>query len=65
VLVGLSRKSVLGRITDRGEVADRSYSSVAAALLAVQRGAMILRVHDVRATRDALAIYEAIESNHD
>jgi dihydropteroate synthase len=64
VLVGLSRKSVLGRITDR-EVADRSYSSVAAALLAVQRGAMILRVHDVRATRDALAIYEAIESNHD
>jgi len=64
VLVGLSRKSLLGSITDR-EVGKRSYSSVAAALLAVDRGAMIVRVHEVRATRDALAVYEAIESNHD
>ena len=64
VLVGLSRKSVLGKITAR-EVGERSHSSVAAALLAVYRGAAIVRVHDVRATRDALAVYEAVELNHD
>lgn len=64
VLAGLSRKSVLGKITDR-EIGERVYSSVAAALVAVYRGAKIVRVHDVRATRDALAIYEAVESSHD
>jgi len=64
VLVGLSRKSVLGKITSR-EVGERVHSSVAAALTAVQRGAAIVRVHDVRATRDALAVYEAIECGHD
>ncbi len=62
VLAGLSRKSVLGKITSR-EVGDRVYSSVAAALIAVWHGASIVRVHDVRATRDALEIYEAVESN--
>jgi dihydropteroate synthase len=64
VLAGLSRKSVLGAITAR-DVAERVHSSVAGALIAVYRGAGIVRVHDVRATRDALAVYEAIESNHD
>ncbi|MET0917638.1 MAG: dihydropteroate synthase [Burkholderiales bacterium] len=64
VLAGLSRKSVLGKITDR-EIGERVHSSVAAALVAVYRGAKIVRVHDVRATRDALAIYEAVESSHD
>lgn len=59
VLAGLSRKSMLGRITGR-DVTDRVHASVAAALLAVSNGARIVRVHDVRATRDALAVYEAL-----
>jgi dihydropteroate synthase len=60
VLVGLSRKSVLGKITGQ-EVVSRVPASLAAALIAVQRGAAIVRVHDVRSTRDALAILEAVE----
>ncbi|MFV0371882.1 MAG: dihydropteroate synthase [Azonexus sp.] len=59
LLVGVSRKRMLGEITDR-PVAERVYASVAAALLAAQRGAAILRVHDVAATRDALAVWMAI-----
>ncbi len=60
VLAGLSRKSVLGKITGQ-EVVARLPASVAAAVIAAQRGAHILRVHDVRATRDALAILRAVE----
>lgn len=60
VLVGLSRKSMLGAITGR-EVNDRVAASVTAALLAVQRGAVIVRVHDVRETVDALKVWRAIE----
>lgn len=60
VLAGLSRKSVLGKITGQ-EVVARAPASVAAALIAVQRGASIVRVHDVGATRDALAILRAVE----
>lgn len=56
VLAGLSRKAMLGRITGR-EAGERVYASVAAALFAVERGASILRVHDVTATRDALAVW--------
>lgn len=59
VLAGLSRKSMLGTITGR-EVSDRMAASVAAALLAVQRGAFIVRVHDVRETVDALKIWNAL-----
>jgi dihydropteroate synthase len=59
VLIGLSRKSLLGRITGRG-VDGRLAGSVAAALLAVQRGADIVRVHDVAATRDALRVLRAV-----
>ena len=59
LLVGLSRKSMLGALTGRS-VEGRDYASVAAALLAVERGARILRVHDVAATRDALRIWEAV-----
>ncbi len=58
VLVGLSRKSMLGLITGK-PVGERVHASVTAALLAVQRGASIVRVHDVAATRDALAVLEA------
>lgn len=60
VLVGVSRKTMLGQITGRA-VGDRMVASAAAALLAAQRGAAILRVHDVAATRDALAVLNAIE----
>ena len=59
VLAGLSRKSMLGAITGQ-DVEHRVHASVAAALLAVQRGAKIVRVHDVRATVDALKIWNAV-----
>ncbi|MDE2623983.1 MAG: dihydropteroate synthase [Betaproteobacteria bacterium] len=60
LLVGLSRKSVLGAVTGR-VVSDRVASSVAAALAAVARGARVLRVHDVAATRDALDVWQAVQ----
>ncbi|MSQ19147.1 MAG: dihydropteroate synthase [Betaproteobacteria bacterium] len=60
VLVGLSRKSMLGNITGR-PAHERLPASIAAALLAVERGAQIVRVHDVAATRDALAILAAVQ----
>ncbi len=59
VLAGLSRKSMLGAVTGQ-EVGQRLPASVAAALIAVQRGAHIVRVHDVRATVDALKIWYAV-----
>jgi dihydropteroate synthase len=59
VLVGLSRKSMLGALTGRG-VADRMLPSVVAALLAVQRGAAIVRVHDVRETVDAIKLWREL-----
>lgn len=60
VLAGMSRKSMLGTLTGR-EVGDRLPASLAAALLAAQRGAAILRVHDVAATRDVLNVWLAVE----
>jgi dihydropteroate synthase len=60
VLAGWSRKSSLGRITGR-PAEDRLPASIAAALIAVQNGASIVRVHDVAATRDALAMWQAVE----
>jgi dihydropteroate synthase len=59
VLAGLSRKSMLGNITGR-PVGQRMVGSVAAALLAVQGGARIVRVHDVAEMRDALKVWEAV-----
>lgn len=56
VLAGLSRKAMLGRITGRGP-AERVHASVAAALIAVEQGVSVVRVHDVAATRDALAVW--------
>jgi dihydropteroate synthase len=58
VLAGLSRKSMLGAITGR-PLGERLVASIAAAVVAVERGARILRVHDVAATRDALAVWLA------
>ena len=60
VLVGLSRKSMLGQICRRENPADRVSASAAAALIAVQHGASIVRVHDVAATADALAVWAAV-----
>ncbi len=60
LLVGWSRKGTLGYVTGR-PVAERLAASVAAALLAVQRGASIVRVHDVAATVDALKVWRAAE----
>ena len=62
VLAGISRKSLLGAITGRPET-DRVHASVAAALALLVRGAAILRVHDVAASRDAIAVWLAIEDD--
>ena len=63
LLVGWSRKSTLGVVTGR-PVDERLGASVAAALAAVQRGALVLRVHDVAATVDALKVWRAAEHGH-
>jgi dihydropteroate synthase len=62
LLAGWSRKSSLGAVTGRDVPAERVAASVAAALLAVERGARVVRVHDVRETVDALRIWLAIQS---
>ena len=59
VLAGLSRKAFIGTLTGR-DVNDRVYGSVAAALIAAQNGAKIIRVHDVAATVDALKIWNSV-----
>lgn len=61
ILVGLSRKSTLGKITGRS-VEERLAGSLAIALLALQAGATILRVHDVKETRDVIAVWEATKA---
>lgn len=59
VLVGLSRKSMIGKLLDRS-VDERLPASLALALLAVQKGAAIIRVHDVGPTVDALQMWQAV-----
>jgi dihydropteroate synthase len=59
LLAGLSRKSMLGALTGRS-VDERVHASVVAAVLAAERGARILRVHDVAATLDGLKVWEAV-----
>ncbi len=63
VLAGLSRKSMIGALTGR-DVNDRVHGSVAAALIAAQNGAKIIRVHDVAATVDALKIWNAVSKQN-
>ena len=60
VLAGLSRKKSIGDLTGRADPHARVHGSVAAHLLAAQRGAMLLRVHDVAATVDALKVWQAV-----
>ena len=61
LLAGLSRKGMIGALTGR-DVEHRAAGSAAAALIAVQKGAMIVRVHDVAATRDVLAVWQGVAS---
>ena len=60
VLAGWSRKSSLGAVIEQVEAQHRVSASVAAALMAVERGARIVRVHDVRETADALKVWAAV-----
>jgi len=60
VLAGLSHKRTIGELTGRDQPRDRVHGSVAAALIAAQRGAKLLRVHDVAATVDALKVWNAV-----
>jgi dihydropteroate synthase len=60
VLVGASRKGMIGALTGR-DVEARMAGSLGAGLAAVARGAAVLRVHDVRETADALAVWRAVE----
>jgi dihydropteroate synthase len=60
VLAGLSRKRTLGELTGREAAQDRVFASVAAHLIAAQRGARLLRAHDVAATVDALKVWNAV-----
>jgi len=62
MLAGLSRKRSIGELTGRQVPRERVAGSVAAHLLAAQRGAMILRVHDVAATVDALKVWAAVDA---
>jgi len=60
VLAGWSRKSSLGKITGRPE-GERLPASLAMALLSLERGATILRVHDVRETKDVVEVWRAFK----
>src|SRR5690606_7406480 len=62
VLAGLSRKRTIGELTGREAARERIHGSVAAHLVAAQRGAMLVRVHDVAATVDALAVWNAVDA---
>lgn len=62
IYVGVSRKSMIGALTGRTAPTERVAGSVTAALLAVQRGAVCVRTHDVAATRDALAVWQAVHA---
>ncbi len=61
VLVGISRKSMLGAIIDK-PVTQRLHAGIAAAVIAYAKGARLFRVHDVEPTRDALALCDALQS---
>jgi dihydropteroate synthase len=60
LLVGISRKSMIGAILDDAPVEERLYGSLAAAVLAAEQGAAIIRVHDVKPTVEALKVVQAV-----
>lgn len=63
LLAGWSRKSSLGAVTGLDQASERLIPSVAAALLAVERGASVVRVHDVRETVQALKVWQAVQNS--
>ncbi len=63
LMVGVSRKSFVGKLTGHVEVQDRLYGSLAAAAVAVWNGAALIRAHDVAATVDAVRVAEAIRGS--
>jgi dihydropteroate synthase len=65
ILAGMSRKSMLGAVTGRKTPAERVAASVAAAVCAAERGAAIIRVHDVAETVDALKVWAAVREAED
>lgn len=62
LLVGMSRKSMLGKILDNAPVDQRLFAGLSAATIAAFKGANIIRTHDVKATKDALAVVSAIKN---
>lgn len=60
LLIGVSRKRMIGELTGEEDPAKRVHGSVAAALAAVARGAQVIRVHDVKATVDAVKVWQSI-----
>jgi len=64
VLVGLSRKSIVGKLTGR-EAGERVYGSIALAVIAAMHGAKIIRAHDVAGTADALKIVSAVAADNE
>lgn len=60
VLVGMSRKSMIGAVLDEAQADQRLIGSVAAAVVAARAGARLIRVHDVRATVGAMAVVSAV-----
>lgn len=62
MLVGVSRKSMIGALTGESVPSERVHGSVAAALFAAQHGAGVIRVHDVKATVDALKVWHALNA---
>ncbi|WP_165007540.1 dihydropteroate synthase [Neisseria yangbaofengii] len=60
MLIGVSRKRMIGELTGENTPSERVHGSVAAALASVARGAQIIRVHDVKATADALKVWRAL-----
>ena len=62
ILAGLSRKSMIGSLLGDKDVDSRMIGSVTAALIAVENGADIIRVHDVAETKDALTVWQQIKN---
>ena len=63
LLVGVSRKRMIGELTGQETPKERVSGSVAAALYAIKQGAKIVRVHDVKETVDAIAVWQALSGN--
>jgi dihydropteroate synthase len=61
LLVGISRKSMIGQLLQDAPVDQRLYGSLSAAVIAAMKGANIIRVHDVKASMDAIKIVSAIK----